>query len=432
MELATIVETSRLRLRSPSMDDASAIFTLYAQDPEVTKYLVWRPHQSIETTRDFLRRCAAVREHGTVFPWVITRKEDDQLLGMVELRVDGYRAELGYVLARPFWGQGFATEAVRGLVALALAQATIYRVWAVCDTENHASTRVLEKAGMQREGVLRRWSIHPNVSDQPRDCFCYAKVKEPRHPGSAPPPLAFPSAGPGGNPAENEMIELRNVAKVYEADGNRVEALRGVSLEVGRGEFVALVGPSGCGKSTLLNIVGGIDVPTAGEVVVDGTALSGLSDRALSLYRREKVGFVHQLFNLLPTLTAVENVALPLLLKGVGGGEAREQAWRQLEAVGVGQRGGHWPHQLSGGEQQRVAIARAIVHGPPIILADEPTGNLDSKAGTEVLDLLAWLVMAQGRTLLLATHSRTAAARAARVVPLRDGVVGPAGAGEER
>jgi putative ABC transport system ATP-binding protein len=219
------------------------------------------------------------------------------------------------------------------------------------------------------------------------------------------------------------MIRLTDVTKVYAADESRVEALRGVSLEVGRGEFVALMGPSGCGKSTLLNLVGGIDVPTAGEVVVDGAALSGLSDRALSLYRREKVGFVHQLFNLLPTLTTLENVALPLLLKGMGGREARGEARRQLDAVGMGQRAAHWPHQLSGGEQQRAAIARAIVHGPPLILADEPTGNLDSKAGQEVLDLLAWLVTAQGRTLLLATHSREAAARAGRVVSLRDGLV---------
>ena len=228
------------------------------------------------------------------------------------------------------------------------------------------------------------------------------------------------------------MVQLVNVTKVYEADGNRVEALRGVSLEVGRGEFVALVGPSGCGKSTLLNLVGGIDVPTAGEVVVDGASLAGLADRALSLYRREKVGFVHQLFNLLPTLTALENVALPLLLQGAGAGEARERARRQLEAVGLRPREGHWPHQLSGGEQQRVAIARAIVHAPPIVLADEPTGNLDSKAGAEVLDLLAWLVLAQGRTLLLATHSREAAARAQRMVGLRDGVVVPGGAAEGR
>ena len=226
------------------------------------------------------------------------------------------------------------------------------------------------------------------------------------------------------------MIRLSDVTKVYEADGNRVEALRGVTLHVARGEFVALVGPSGCGKSTLLNLIGGIDVPTSGEVVVDGAALAGLSDRALSLYRREKVGFVHQLFNLLPTLTALENVALPLLLQGVGGREARERARQQLEGVGMGHRARHGPHQLSGGEQQRVAIARAIVHGPPIILADEPTGNLDSKAGQEVLDLLAWLVVAQGRTLLLATHSREAAARAGRVAILRDGVVMPPDAGD--
>ena len=226
------------------------------------------------------------------------------------------------------------------------------------------------------------------------------------------------------------MIRLTDVTKVYEADGQRVEALRGVSLQVGRGEFVALAGPSGCGNTTLLNLVGGIDVPTSGDVVVEGQELSHLSDRALSLYRREKVGFVHQLFNLLPTLTAVENVALPLLLKGSGGAGARAQARRQLEAVGMGHRGGHWPHQLSGGEQQRVAIARAIVHEPPIILADEPTGNLDSKAGTEVLDLLSWLVVAQGRTVLLATHNREAAGRAQRVVALRDGAVVPAGGGE--
>ena len=219
------------------------------------------------------------------------------------------------------------------------------------------------------------------------------------------------------------MIRLTNVTKVYDAEGNRVEALRGVTLEIGRGEFVALAGPSGCGKSTLLNLVGGIDVPTSGQVVVDGAVLAGLPDRALSLYRREKVGFVHQLFNLLPTLTALENVALPLQLQGAGGGEARRQARRQLEAVGMGGRGAHWPHQLSGGEQQRVAIARAIVHGPPIILADEPTGNLDSTAGREVLEMLSWLVTAQGRTLLLATHSREAAARAGRLVALRDGRV---------
>jgi RimJ/RimL family protein N-acetyltransferase len=131
----------------------------------------------VETVRDFLRRCLALREQGTTFPWAITRKSDHQLLGMIEARTDVYRAELGYALARPFWGQGLATEAVHAVVDLALVQPAIYRVWAVCDLENPASARVLEKAGMQREGVLRRWSLHPNVSDVPRDCLCYAKVK---------------------------------------------------------------------------------------------------------------------------------------------------------------------------------------------------------------------------------------------------------------
>jgi len=177
MELASVVETPRLRLRPPMMGDAEAIFTQYARDVEVTKYLLWRPHETIETVRDFLRHCLAAREQGTTFPWAITRKSDGRLLGMIEARIDASRAELGYALARPFWGQGFATEAVRAVVDLALAHPTIYRVWAVCDLENHASARVLEKAGLQREGVLRRWSVHPNVSEVPRDCVCYAKVK---------------------------------------------------------------------------------------------------------------------------------------------------------------------------------------------------------------------------------------------------------------
>jgi len=159
------------------MDDATAIFAQYAQDPEVTKYLEWRPHQNIETTRDFLRRCLIVWEQGTAFPWVITRKNDQQLLGMIEMRINQYRADLGYLVARPYWGQGIATEAAKALVGWALAQPSIYRVWAVCDVENKASARVLEKVGMQREGLLRRWIMHPNTSDTPRDCLCYAKVK---------------------------------------------------------------------------------------------------------------------------------------------------------------------------------------------------------------------------------------------------------------
>ena len=172
-----VIETARLQLTPPVVEDAQEIFSSYAQDAEVTKYLVWRPHPSVETTRDFLFRCLAAWALGTAFPWVIRRKEDDRILGMIEIRVDGYRADLGYVLARPYWGQGIMTEAVRAVVNWALNEPAIYRVWAVCDVDNKASARVLEKAGLQHEGILRSWSIHPNVSPLPRDCICYAKVK---------------------------------------------------------------------------------------------------------------------------------------------------------------------------------------------------------------------------------------------------------------
>lgn len=172
-----IIETTRLRLTPPVVENAEEIFSSYAQDAEVTKYLVWQPHQSIETTRDFLFRCMAVWALETAFPWVIRRKGDDKLLGMIETRMDGYRADLGYVLARPHWGQGIMTEAVRAVVGWALSEPELYRVWAVCDVDNKASARVLEKAGLEREGILRSWSIHPNISPLPRDCICYAKVK---------------------------------------------------------------------------------------------------------------------------------------------------------------------------------------------------------------------------------------------------------------
>jgi len=177
MVLSATLETPRLRLRRPVMDDAAAIFTAYAQDPEVTRYLVWRPHETVETVREFLRRCAAAWEGGTAFAWAITGREDGRLLGMVEVRKDGHRAELGYVLARPHWGRGFATEAVRAVVEWALSDPNIHRVWAVCDVENLPSARVLEKVGMQREGLLRRWTVLPNRSETPRDCWCYARVK---------------------------------------------------------------------------------------------------------------------------------------------------------------------------------------------------------------------------------------------------------------
>jgi ABC-type lipoprotein export system ATPase subunit len=221
------------------------------------------------------------------------------------------------------------------------------------------------------------------------------------------------------------LIRLINVSKIYEGAAARVTALADVSLEVARGEFVAMMGPSGCGKSTLLHLIAGVDLPTSGEVWVDGQALSRMSDRALSRFRRDRVGLVYQFYNLLPTMTAWENVALPVLLAGATAREARERAEERLRQVGLLQRKDHWPHELSGGEMQRVAIGRALANGPGVLLADEPTGNLDSKAGREILELLENLNAAQHVTILLATHSQEAAAFAQRVISLRDGTISP-------
>jgi ABC-type lipoprotein export system ATPase subunit len=219
------------------------------------------------------------------------------------------------------------------------------------------------------------------------------------------------------------MIRLVNVSKTYHSSRIRVAALADVSLEVAPGTFAALMGPSGCGKSTLLHLVAGVDLPTAGEVWVNGQELSRLSDAALSRFRRDQVGIVYQFYNLLPTLSARENVALPALLTGVRTRVAQERADDWLKQVGMLHRKDHWPHELSGGEMQRVAIARALVNGPSILLADEPTGNLDSKAGLEVLDLLARLNLERRVTILLATHSQEAAAYAHRLIRLRDGTL---------
>ncbi len=219
------------------------------------------------------------------------------------------------------------------------------------------------------------------------------------------------------------MIRLENVSKIYDGAGARVRALAGVSLEVAPGEFVALMGPSGCGKSTLLHLVAGVDLPTSGAVWVDGRDLARLSDRALSQFRRDRLGIVYQFSNLLPTMSAWENVALPALLRGLSARAARERAEERLRQVGMLRRKDHWPHELSGGEMQRVAIARALVNGPSVLLADEPTGNLDSKAGREVLELLAHLHAEEGVSILLATHSREAAAFARRIIHLRDGAI---------
>jgi putative ABC transport system ATP-binding protein len=214
-----------------------------------------------------------------------------------------------------------------------------------------------------------------------------------------------------------------DVSKVYDEAGTRVMALADISLAIDRGEFVALMGPSGCGKSTLLHLIAGVDLPTAGEVWVDGQTLAGMSDRALSLFRRDRVGLVYQFYNLLPTMSAWENVALPVLLAGSTARVAREKAEERLHHVGMLHRKDHWPHELSGGELQRVAIARALVNEPAVLLADEPTGNLDSKAGREILELLAKLNASQQVTILLATHSQEAATFTHRTIHLRDGNV---------
>ncbi len=215
------------------------------------------------------------------------------------------------------------------------------------------------------------------------------------------------------------MLSLQGVSKDYLTDGQRVPAVQGLSLSVERGEFVALVGRSGCGKSTLLNLAGAMDFPTAGQVLLDGVSTSSLKDTGLTQLRREKVGFIFQSFQLLHTLTVFENVELPLLLAGKA--NARETARGRLAWVELEGLGDRYPHQLSGGQMQRVAIARALVHSPSLLLADEPTGNLDTTTGNVILELLRRLTREQNTATLMATHSPEAAALADTVVKLRDG-----------
>jgi putative ABC transport system ATP-binding protein len=220
-----------------------------------------------------------------------------------------------------------------------------------------------------------------------------------------------------------DVIETRSLTKQFGTGDVRVDALRGIDLRIEQSEFVAIMGPSGSGKSTLLALLGGIDVPTSGQVLLEGTDLAALSDDARTLMRRRKIGFVFQAFNLLPTLTAEENVSIPMELDGVSAREAKQRALTALELVEMSQRRHHIPSKLSGGEQQRVAIARALAIEPALLLADEPTGNLDSRQTQLVTDLLRQLVDQHGQTIVTVTHDMEVGDAARRVILLRDGLV---------
>jgi putative ABC transport system ATP-binding protein len=218
----------------------------------------------------------------------------------------------------------------------------------------------------------------------------------------------------------SDFIRIDDVHKEYVSGRRTIQALRGIDLTIGRAEWVTLLGPSGCGKSTLLNILSGIDRPTKGRVIINGTEISSRTEEQLSRWRGRNVGIIFQFFQLMPTLTALENVVLPMDLAGLGRDRARAQ--ELLERVGLGKLGDNLPSELSGGEQQRVAIARALANDPPLILGDEPTGNLDSETGERVLELFSELWQ-QGKTIIMVTHDRSNADRGSRIVELRDGAV---------
>jgi putative ABC transport system ATP-binding protein len=225
------------------------------------------------------------------------------------------------------------------------------------------------------------------------------------------------------NEATTAAVEVRGLTKVFGTGAARVEALRGIDLRIAPGEFVAVMGPSGSGKSTLLHLIGGLDAATNGMVCIGGDDLGRLDDDRLTLLRRRRLGFIFQAFNLLDVLTAEENVALPLVIDGVPEAEAHKRAGRALDLVDMAPRRKHVPGQLSGGEQQRLAIARALVHEPLVLLADEPTGNLDSATGDQVMSLLRGLADQRRQTILMVTHNARHAALADRLVHLRDGRV---------
>lgn len=219
------------------------------------------------------------------------------------------------------------------------------------------------------------------------------------------------------------ILEAKALSKTYGAGETRVEALRDVNLQIERGEIVAIMGPSGSGKSTLLSLLGGVDTPSAGQVLLEGVDMSALDDTRRTLVRRRRLGFIFQAFNLLPILTAVENVALPLELDGVSAAQAQRRAEEALDQVDLTARKHHYPGMMSGGEQQRVAIARALVIQPALVLADEPTGNLDSANGQRIMELLCKLVEQQQQTIVMVTHDADIGRTARRVIRLRDGQV---------
>ena len=217
------------------------------------------------------------------------------------------------------------------------------------------------------------------------------------------------------------MIKTRSLTKIYDMGEVKVHAIRGIDLEIKKGEFVAIMGPSGSGKSTLLHMLGGLDTPSSGRVFVDGEEISRLSEDELAKMRSKKIGFVYQFHNLIPTLTALENVELPMIFRGTKQDKRRKKAASLLESVGLGDRLGHTPTQLSGGQQQRVAVARALANSPAIILGDEPTGELDTKSGKEVLGIMKRLNKEEELTLVIVTHDHGVAKQASRIIHVLDG-----------
>ncbi len=218
------------------------------------------------------------------------------------------------------------------------------------------------------------------------------------------------------------MIDIKNITKTYDMGSVQVQVLRGITLHVKEGEFLSIIGPSGSGKSTLMNMIGCLDTPTTGEYYLDGREISTYNEKQLSKIRNQKIGFIFQKFNLLPKLSALENVELPLIYRGMNGKERRQRSIEAMEKVALSDRMNHKPTELSGGQQQRVAIARALAGDPPVLLADEPTGNLDSKSGSDVMNLIRELSN-EGKTIVLITHDIEIAKAAQRTITIKDGLL---------